>query len=64
MNLYERDAVVEREELCCLGSKKLVLVPSPFYVTTFFQPFVSVPHPRLTVLAGDAYSAVTQQGKV
>ena len=30
----------------------------------FFRPFVSVPHPRLTVLAGDAYSAVTQQGKV
>ena len=35
-----------------------------FTVLHFFRPFVSVPHPTLTVLAGDAYSAVTQQGKV
>ena len=35
-----------------------------FTILHFFRPFVSVPHPRLTVLAGDAYSAVTQQGKV
>ena len=34
----------------------------PHYI--FFRPFVSVPHARLTVLAGEAFSAVTRPGKV
>jgi hypothetical protein len=31
---------------------------------TFFRPFVSVPHARLTVLAGQAFSAFTHPGKL
>ena len=64
MKLYERDAAVEREELCWFGSKNRYSSQVLFTALHFFRPFVSVPHPRLTVLAGDAYSAVTQQGKV
>jgi hypothetical protein len=30
----------------------------------FFRPFVSVPHARLTVLAGEAFSAVSHPGKL
>ena len=30
----------------------------------FFRPFVSVPHARLTVLAGEAFSAVSRPGKL
>lgn len=29
-----------------------------------FRPFVAITHPRLTVLAGDAFSAVTRPGHV
>ncbi len=34
----------------------------PHYI--FFRPFVSVPHARLTVLAGEAFSAVSHPGKL
>ena len=34
----------------------------PHYI--FFRPFVSVPRARLTVLAGEAFSAVSRPGKL
>ena len=63
VKLYKRDAAIEREELCCLGSKKLVLVPSPFYHSTFFSAFCFCSSPQIDSF-GQWCSAVTQQGKV
>ena len=69
--LYVRSSEVVRER--CSGieggvmlswKQKIGTRPKSFLPHYIFLHFVSVPHPRLTVLAGDAYSAVTPQGKV